>query len=252
MKRIVFGVLIIWACLGTAQAQIPVTDGASIANSLASHIATIAEWGKNAASWVKQASDMADQMKAWGQQYNQMKQQYDAITGIRNLGDIFNNPALRRDVPDDWNSVYDTAGDAMKLGDEAGRISEMRGISAKIHAAERLTDSMDNDLARVATRASDMTATNKALGQAAYLKQPGLLKQIESLMGKINETTDAKAIAELQARINAEQAAQTLESNNLLLMVQLQDSERDLAREQRLELSRKILNSKNSTMAGFD
>ncbi len=53
-------------------AQIPVTDGASIAQQVAAQVETIAKWKMQ-----------YDQMTS---QINQMKQQYESLTGSRNLG----------------------------------------------------------------------------------------------------------------------------------------------------------------------
>jgi|GEM_PF-468293 len=252
MKRVVFGMLVMLSCIGTAQSQIPTTDVAHIAADAAGLISTLAEWGKEAASWAKQASDMAGQAKAWIKQGEDMKAEYDAITGIRSFGDLFNSPVLRNDMPSDWNSVYDSGKDMAAVGAEAGKIADMRGWSDKIKAAERLSGTMDSDIARVAQRASDMAVANKAVGQNAYAKQPGLMEQIKALMGQINQTTDAKSVWDLQARLAAEGAAQTAEQNSLLLMVQLQKSEEDLAREQRLGLSRSIIGNTSTAIPSLE
>ena len=77
-----------------AFAQIPVTDGASIAQQVAAQVETIAKWKMQ-----------YDQMTS---QINQMKQQYESLTGSRNLGQILNNAALRdylRDEKVDDNNL---------------------------------------------------------------------------------------------------------------------------------------------------
>lgn len=245
MKRGLLGMAVMLAFVGSANAQIPVTVTSDIP-AWTNQVQTMAEWAKTAKSWAQQAKDTAIQLKAWMQQGLDMKAQYDAITGIRNLGDIWNNQVLRRSVPDDWSGVYDTAGDAMLFGAQAERVAEMRSISAKVRASEQLVGTLESNMGRVEKRASDMAAGNKAVGQAAYARQPGLIKQIESLMLEVNETQDAKAIAELQARIDAEAAAQAWQTNNLILIAQLQDAERDLANQQRISLSQSIIGTKST------
>lgn len=87
-----------WMIFGNhAQAQIPVTDGASIAQQVAAQVETIAKWKM-------QYDQMMDQI-------NQAKQQYEALTGSRGLGTIMNNPALRDYLPGDWQAVYDAVKD---------------------------------------------------------------------------------------------------------------------------------------------
>ena len=74
-----------WMIFGNhAQAQIPVRDDASIAE-------TIAKW-----------KIQYDQMNS---QIDQMKQQYESLTGSRNLGQILNDAALRDYLPNDWQGV---------------------------------------------------------------------------------------------------------------------------------------------------
>ncbi len=68
------------AVSSTAFAQIPVTDGASIANSIQQQIETMAKWKMQ-----------YDQMVS---QIDQMKQQYQSLTGSRGLG----QQILRRHV----------------------------------------------------------------------------------------------------------------------------------------------------------
>ena len=72
-----------WMLFGShaARAQIPVTDGASIAQSVAQQVETIAKWKLQ-----------YDQMVS---QIDQAKQQYESLTGSRGLGNIMNDPALR-------------------------------------------------------------------------------------------------------------------------------------------------------------
>jgi type IV secretion system protein VirB5 len=83
-----------WMIFGNhAQAQVPVTDGAAIAQQIANQVETITKWKMQ-----------YDQMTS---QINQMKQQYESLTGSRGLGNILNNPALREYLPADWQGAVD-------------------------------------------------------------------------------------------------------------------------------------------------
>src|SRR5262245_51915275 len=70
-----------------AVAQIPVTDGAHIAQSALNQAETMAKW--------------AVQYKQMVAQIDQMQKQYDSLNGSRGLGEILNNPALRDYLPSD-------------------------------------------------------------------------------------------------------------------------------------------------------
>ena len=65
-------------------------------------------------------------------------------------------------------------------------------------------------------------------------------------MGQINGTSDPKAIAELQARIQAEQAAINNEATKLQMIAMLQQAEQRLIDEQRTQLNRRILSGSNT------
>ena len=71
-----------------AFAQIPVTDGASIAKQIANQVETIQKWKLQ-----------YDQMMS---QIDQAKQQYESLTGSRGLGNVMNDPSLRDYLPNDW------------------------------------------------------------------------------------------------------------------------------------------------------
>ena len=74
-----------------AHAQIPVTDGASIAQQAAAQVETIAKWKLQ-----------YDQMMS---QIDQAKQQFESLTGSRGLGTIMNNAALRDYLPNNWQGA---------------------------------------------------------------------------------------------------------------------------------------------------
>ena len=204
-----------------AFAQIPVTDGASIANSIQQQIETIAKWKMQ-----------YDQMTS---QINQMKQQYESLTGSRNLGQILNNAALRDYLPNDWQGVYD----AVKSGGYSG----LSGRALSIYEANKAFDAcmvfklVDQ---RTACEAQAVKgAQDKAFALDAYDKAKSRLTQIDQLMAKINDTPDPKAIAELQGRIAAEQAMIQNEQTKLQMYQMVAAAEDRLQEQRQRELNAK-------------
>ncbi|MCP1634885.1 P-type DNA transfer protein VirB5 [Kerstersia gyiorum] len=204
-----------------AFAQIPVTDGASIANSIQQQIETIAKWKMQ-----------YDQMTS---QINQMKQQYESLTGSRNLGQILNNAALRDYLPNDWQGVYD----AVKSGGYSG----LSGRAQSIYEANKAFDAcmvfkiVDQ---RTACEAQAVKgAQDKAFALDAYDKAKSRLTQIDQLMAKINDTPDPKAIAELQGRIAAEQAMIQNEQTKLQMYQMVAAAEDRLQEQRQRELNAK-------------
>ncbi|MFU2883525.1 P-type DNA transfer protein VirB5 [Pseudomonas aeruginosa] len=203
---------------GTANAQIPVTDGASIANSIQQQIETMAKWKMQ-----------YDQMVS---QIDQMKQQYQSLTGSRGLGQIMNNPALRDYLPSDWQGVYD----AVKTGGYSG----LSGRASSIYSQAKVFDSCAHltvaDQKKLCEARAVKAAQDQAFALDAYDKAKSRLNQIDSLMAKINDTNDPKAIAELQGRIAAEQAMIQNEQTKLQLYAMVAQAEDKIQQQQQREM----------------
>ncbi|HCP6903019.1 P-type DNA transfer protein VirB5 [Shigella flexneri] len=203
---------------GTANAQIPVKDDASIANSIQQQIETIAKWKMQ-----------YDQMTS---QINQMKQQYESLTGSRGLGQIMNDPALRDYLPSDWQGVYD----AVKTGGYSG----LSGRASSIYSQAKVFDSCAHltvaDQKKLCEARAVKAAQDQAFALDAYDKAKSRLNQIDSLMAKINDTNDPKAIAELQGRIAAEQAMIQNEQTKLQLYAMVAQAEDKIQQQQQREM----------------
>jgi type IV secretion system protein VirB5 len=202
-------------------AQIPVTDGASIAQQAAAQVETIAKWKMQ-----------YDQMTS---QINQMKQQYESLTGSRNLGKILNNAALRDYLPNDWQGVYDSV--------KTGGYSGLSGRAASIYESNKVYDACAHYKVAEQRTACEAQAVkgsqDKAFALDAYDKAKSRLNQIDQLMAKINDTPDPKAIAELQGRIAAEQAMIQNEQTKLLMYQMVAAAEDRLQQQRQRELNAK-------------
>ena len=209
------------AVSSAAFAQIPVTDGASIAQQVAAQVETIAKWKMQ-----------YDQMTS---QINQMKQQYESLTGSRNLGKILNNAALRDYLPNDWQGVYDSV--------KTGGYSGLSGRAASIYESNKVYDACAHYKVAEQRTACEAQAVkgsqDKAFALDAYDKAKSRLNQIDQLMAKINDTPDPKAIAELQGRIAAEQAMIQNEQTTLLMYQMVAAAEDRLQQQRQRELNAK-------------
>lgn len=173
--------------ISTAQAQIPVTDAAAIAQDAANFAQEIAKWGE-------QINHMKTQVET-------MKKQYESITGMRNLGDIMNNPMFKDYLPKDWQKVYD----AVRAGGYAG----LTGSGASVYASNKVYDGckvLNGVQKTICESALVKGSVDQGYAIDAFEKATKRLNQIEGLMKSINSTKDQKAIAEIQGRIASEQA----------------------------------------------
>ena len=92
---------------------------------------------------------------------------------------------------------------------------------------EKSKNSCESQAVQTAQMKSDLNNAFKA----AELR----LQQIEGLMGKINSATDPKAIADLQARIQIEQAKIQNEQTRIQMYKMMQEENEKLLIQQRAE-----------------
>lgn len=186
----------------------------------------------------QQVDQMRQQLSQLQRTYSQLESTYKSATGNRGMGDVFNDRSIRNNLPSNWQQVYDSA--------SRGGYSGISGSIDAIARQNQLTGSVNNGMASVRSRQSQMGATNKAVGMQAYAGAQARLNQLDQLTAQISRTQDPKAIAELQARIATEQGAMQNEQTKLQLMAMLQQSEADLVRQQKVDLNARIMNGRNS------
>jgi len=190
-----------------ASAQIPVTVTTQVTDSPM----TMAEFGQNTARWAQQVQQMTDQ-------YKKLQQQYNAITGIRNLGDVLNNPALREYVGDEYKQSFDDISKGYN-----GLTSEAKTIYDKYKVFDNCGN-ITNAVSKANCYARAMRGSqNKAMWEKSFATSKNRIKQIEDLMKRAGLTQDSKEIAEIQARIQAETAL--LQNQAIMVNLQKQISE---------------------------
>ncbi len=214
------------AASSAAFAQIPVTDGASIAKSVENQIETMAKWKMQ-----------YDQMVS---QIDQMKQQYAAVTGARGMGELFNNPQLRDYLPQDWQGVYDS----VKSGGYAGLSGRAESIYDNNKVYDACVGFVSNEQRTNCEAQAVKGAQDKAFALDAYDAAKNRLSQIDQLMRQINQTQDPKAIAELQGRIAAEQAMIQNEQTKLQMYQMVAAAEDRLQQQRQKEINAKIVDQR--------
>lgn len=162
---------------------IPVVDGASIADRAIKHAETIAKY--------------AEQIAVLKDQLDSQRRQLESLTGVRNLGDILNNPAIREALPEDARQVL------RKANVGGGDFGE---VLKRIEREERLTGNYETDRKNLDTRAENLTLRSQALMEQTQKAMTARMTQVSKLQAQINQTEDPKAIADLQARLLVEQA----------------------------------------------
>jgi len=192
-------------------AGIPVLDGANLAQAVQQVVA-----------WSKQYDQMIEQIQS-------MQRAYENVSGIRNMGDLVNNPALRQYLPAEYQQI---------LSEGVGQWEAIRN-AAKTFDIALTSLSASSDAAKAFEQVANQAAINRATAEEAYKTASQRFSDIQVLLNKVNAAPDAKDIADLQARIQAEQVMMQNEANKLQMLSQLASAQRDLQSQQIREIRMK-------------
>lgn len=225
MKKIIKAVTITAALLGGQQAfaGIPVIDGVSNGMRIAEFAQTVVQWGKEIA-------EMQAQYQQLVQQYEQMQQTHNSMNGARGWGSVNMNDYGY--VDGDWQSVLGNVDYSDYLE------------AAKIAGIEDAAFSSESEAAEAMQNMQNQNAFNRAMTEQGFNKTQQRLSNLEALAAQVNAATEAKDIADLQARIQAEQVLLQNEQNKMIMMAQLQQNQRDIAEQQDRERLMKMSNYK--------
>jgi type IV secretion system protein VirB5 len=204
--------------VGNVQAQgIPVIDVANLVQT------------------IQQVLDDVTAINNQVQQITQLQSQLDSINGMRNLGNVFNNPMLRNYVPAEAYTYLNAV--------NSSGYSGLNATAKTLRDAGMVYNCMDlAGAARTDCQAAlAQPYQQKGLLQDAMKSAAGRLTQINSLMDQIDATTDQKAVQEIQARIGAENALLAHEVSQVQMLQGMADSEERIARSRERERQYQML-----------
>lgn len=221
MKKFFLVVLSLGLVWNPAHAGIPVIDAANLAQAVQQVLA-----------WAQQYQQMMEQ-------YQQMQQAYNNLNGVRNMGDLVNDPQTRKYLPDEYQEI---------LTNGVGQWEAIRNAARKFDIADSGL-SASSDAAQAFEQSAKQAAINRASAEEAYEAASKRFGDIQVLLDKVNSAPDAKDIADLQARIQAEQVMVQNEANKLQMLAQLAQAQKDLHNQQVNEISMK--SSRGAMPAGW-
>jgi len=190
-----------------ACAGIPVIDGANLAQSVLQVVA-----------WAEQAAQMAEQLTQLESQLKQMEREYKSLNGSRGMGNLVNNPALRKYLPDEYQSI---------LTNGYGNSDAIMNENKRVDFSETWIDP-DSLNAQDYQKDARQAAVNRATAEDSYRKASARFDDIQVLLDKVNDAPDAKDMADLQGRIQAEQLMLQNEKIKLHTLSQLAMAQKDL------------------------
>lgn len=200
---------------GSAHAGVPVIDVANLAQAVQQVLA-----------WAQQYTQMVDSIREARNQVTQLQTTYNSTTGSRGLGTILNgavDQAARRYLPDDGGQVG-----ALASGVVAGYgalQATISGFKPSVSSMPAGTFGAGTDAFNALSAKVNSLATQKALGQSAYSAAAQRTRDLETMIATIGIANDPKAIAEMQARIVAQQALLQNEGAKLQALAYMQAAE---------------------------
>lgn len=185
---------------------------------------------------VKTLVQLEKQFDELQQQTGISAEQLEALTGARGLADLVNDPSSRYYIPAELGEVLKLTAD---MG--GGDYDELEDRIQEIMSATRIMDVDEVGLEVGSTHSIDFSANqnqvalNSALAEQAYNEANKRTQNLQVLLERINIAEDPKEIADLNARIAAEQLMLTNETNKLTALQQSQTAYRERQSQRTLE-----------------
>lgn len=192
--------ILAFAMPGIAFAQIPVTDGASLAQRAAQQLQTMGEWASQARSMAAQISELQSQLA-------QAQMAYRAVTGVRDLGSAMyamNVAGIQNPLPISPLAVQSLVSG---VGGVSGISSGLSGLQMVAATANRIyVPTSDAFRAREMVANADGLAGVQALAQRSYQASAERLNLLSAMRARLDIASDPKEVADLTAGIGIVQA----------------------------------------------
>lgn len=169
---------------GASGQGIPVNDQAAIAKQIES------------------IAQLKSQLDALNEQIGQARQLYGSLNKLTDMADVaevLNDPTIRKALPSDFAAI-----EGLLKGNGTGVFGDSASRFLEGNSTYR-TDA-DDFYAQELSRLQNKNAGQMSLGEQIYDAATKRIDGIDQLRGKISTAGDAKEIADLQARLQAEQA----------------------------------------------
>ncbi len=184
LHGVLLSAVLMLAAEGASGQGIPVNDQAAIAKQIES------------------IAQLKSQLDALNEQIGQTRQLYGSLNKLTDMADIaevLNDPAIRKALPSDFAAI-----EGLLKGNGTGVFGDSASRFLEGNSTYR-TDA-DDFYAQELSRLQNKNAGQMSLGEQIYDAATKRIDGIDQLRGKISTAGDAKEIADLQARLLAEQA----------------------------------------------
>ncbi len=184
LHGVLLSAVLMLAAEGASGQGIPVNDQAAIAKQIES------------------IAQLKSQLDALNEQIGQARQLYGSLNKLTDMADVaevLNDPAIRKALPFDFAAI-----EGLLKGNGTGVFGDSASRFLEGNSTYR-TDA-DDFYAQELSRLQNKNAGQMSLGEQIYDAATKRIDGIDQLRGKISTAGDAKEIADLQARLQVEQA----------------------------------------------
>lgn len=184
LHGVLLSAVLMLAAEGASGQGIPVNDQAAIAKQIES------------------IAQLKSQLDALNEQIGQARQLYGSLNKLTDMADVaevLNDPAIRKALLSDFAAI-----EGLLKGNGTGVFGDSASRFLEGNSTYR-TDA-DDFYAQELSRLQNKNAGQMSLGEQIYDAATKRIDGIDQLRGKISTAGDAKEIADLQARLQAEQA----------------------------------------------
>ena len=192
MKKIISPIVLILS-FGTANAGMPVFDASAFGNT----IQQVQQGVQQIQGQANQLVELKNQVTNQLQQIQQMKDQLLNLSNVSGIGDIANIN---------------------------GTIKNFAALPQKLNTTANNTA---NTADQLLTQQQQTTTSNLAALQSVYEAGEARNADLQALLNQVEQSPSAKNIADLQARIQAEQIFLQNESNQIAAWGQAQQAQKD-------------------------
>ncbi len=151
---------------------------------------------------IESITQLKSQLDTLNQQLQRAEQLYGSLNKITNMADVaslLNDPSIRKALPRDFNAV-----EGLLKGSGTGVFGNSASKFLESNSTYR-TDANDF-YAQELSRVQNQNAGQMSLGQQIYDAATKRIEGIDQLRQQISGAADAKDVADLQARLQAETA----------------------------------------------
>jgi type IV secretion system protein VirB5 len=184
LHGVLLSAVVMLAAESAAGQGIPVNDQAAIAKQIES---------------IAQLKSQFDALNAQIEQAKQLHGSLNKLTDMADVANVLNDPAIRKALPSDFAAI-----EGLLKGNGTGVFGGSASRFLEGNSTYR-TDA-DDFYAQELSRIQNKNAGQMSLGEQIYDAATKRIDGIDQLREKISTSGDAKDVADLQARLQAEQA----------------------------------------------